>query len=986
LVNDTDPDLDPITFDSLVPGTAIGGTVSLVDNNNKIRFDTTVNFVGDASFEYKISDGRGGFDTAKATITVSDFNDPPVANNDKAETGEDTTVTINVLANDTDADFANAVGSKYGEPDPDGNGPAVAPEALRVVSVSAAGNGSATIGPGGVISYTPNSDFVGTDTFTYTIRDQGQDNIPGNGDDNFSSTATVTVVVGAAPDVNAINDTFKINEDVIRAPLDVLANDFDPDTPPQAFKVTSVTQGSKGVVEVGPDGKNVLYTPDPNFVGTDEFTYTITDTEGSTDKGTVTVIVQDQGEPPLAKNDEAKVLEDSPPNVIPVLANDSDPDGDTAALRVVAVTQGANGVVSIRAGQLDVTYQPNPNFFGFDTFTYTVRDSKNQETTATVAVTVQGLVDSPDAKNDLATVAQGSVNNTINVLANDVDADGEPITVIAVTQAQNGTTAVAGDGKSVLYTPNLGFSGNDIFTYTIRDPLGFTDSATVLVTVDPRGNNIIGTDADDLYLVRLDPTGKNVEVYNNATATGPLIFSAPIATSDPLSFDLKAGNDRLIISTVNGNPIPTTAVPGISFTGGANGIAGDRLSIMGNGVLNGVYAANAATSGDGTVTIGGRQVALTGVEPLDVNAMLSFTIVTPNANDTLALSNVVFGTDRIAGTSGGITLSDVSLTNVASTIIDTATNDGGAGNDALTITASGPVPSSLGSLMYLAGTGTNTLSASGIGQTTSMTATAAGAGTLDVTVGPGHQMISPEFRYRSLNMGAGSRYQVSPSGPNVINVVDTLTLAGATNAWTSQLDLRTSDLEVQSTAGTKAADVARLYNQLRQGFAGGAWTGQGITSSTAATNPNADTGLSMGDNALLGYSVFTGEAVNANSILFKYTYYGDIDMNGRVDADDATVFGNNFGRPAGAMQTDGDIDFDGDVDADDLTVFGNNFRKGTPGNPNPPLNAGGPAGLSAAGSDSIDIEMLAAVADSMSSGQKKDLKASIDDVMAEMFG
>ncbi len=247
-------------------------------------------------------------------------------------------------------------------------------------------------------------------------------------------------------------------------------------------------------------------------------------------------------------------------------------------------------------------------------------------------------------------------------------------------------------------------------------------------------------------------------------------------------------------------------------------------------------------------------------------------------------------------------------------------------------------------------------------------------------------MISPEFRYRSLNLGAGSRYQVSPSvAGNVISVVDTLTLAGATNAWTSQLDLRTSDLEVQSTAGTKAVDVATLYNQLRQGFNGGTWTGQGITSSTAATNPNADTGLNMGDNALLGYSVFTGEPVNANSVLFKYTYYGDIDMNGRVDADDLTVFGNNFGRTSGAVQTDGDIDFNNRVDADDLTVFGNNFRKGTPGNPNPPLNAGGPMGLSAAG-DSVDADMLAAVAESMSSGQKKDLKGSIDDVMAELFG
>ena len=78
----------------------------------------------------------------------------------------------------------------------------------------------------------------------------------------------------------------------------------------------------------------------------------------------------------------------------------------------------------------------------------------------------------------------------------------------------------------------------------------------------------------------------------------------------------------------------------------------------------------------------------------------------------------------------------------------------------------------------------------------------------------------------------------------------------------------------------------------------------------------------------LAFPDFSGQTVNADSILLKYTYYGDIDVNGQVDADDLTVFANNFGRPSGAGQVDGDIDFDNDVDADDLTVFANNFGKG----------------------------------------------------------
>ena len=110
----------------------------------------------------------------------------------------------------------------------------------------------------------------------------------------------------------------------------MLKNDVDPEG--DTFKVTGVTQGSKGIVEIGTNGANVLYTPDPNFIGTDTFTYTITDSTGATDTATVTVVVADVGEPPDAVNDAATVVEDSPPNVINVLANDKlveNPGGST---------------------------------------------------------------------------------------------------------------------------------------------------------------------------------------------------------------------------------------------------------------------------------------------------------------------------------------------------------------------------------------------------------------------------------------------------------------------------------------------------------------------------------------------------------------------------------------------------------------------------------------------------------------------------------
>jgi hypothetical protein len=172
-------------------------------------------------------------------------------------------------------------------------------------------------------------------------------------------------------------------------------------------------------------------------------------------------------------------------------------------------------------------------------------------------------------------------------------------------------------------------------------------------------------------------------------------------------------------------------------------------------------------------------------------------------------------------------------------------------------------------------------------------------------------------------------FAIAPNGTNAgTSNLGALTIAGATDAWTGRLDVNNNDALVRSSAATKTADFNRLYNQLKSGYATAAWNGTGINSSTAAADPNFETGLVLIDNEVFAYTDFSGQTVNADSLLLKYTYYGDIDANGEVNADDLTIFANNFGKPSGAGQVDGDIDFDADVDADDLTVFANNFGKG----------------------------------------------------------
>jgi hypothetical protein len=178
---------------------------------------------------------------------------------------------------------------------------------------------------------------------------------------------------------------------------------------------------------------------------------------------------------------------------------------------VTAVTQGANGSVTFTPG--NVSYTPNANFFGSDSFTYTISDGNGGSDTATVNVTVTPVNDNPDAIDDAATVAEDSGATVIDVLANDSIAPdvGETLSVTAVTQGANGSVTFT--PGNVSYTPNANFFGSDSFTYTISDGNGGSDTATVNVTVTPVNDN---PDAiDDAATVAEDSGATVIDVLAN---------------------------------------------------------------------------------------------------------------------------------------------------------------------------------------------------------------------------------------------------------------------------------------------------------------------------------------------------------------------------------------------------------------------------------------------------------------------------------------
>ncbi len=263
-------------------------------------------------------------------------------------------------------------------------------------------------------------------------------------------------------------------ETLKNTPVDipVLDNDSDPDG--DEISITEVGDPANGTAVVNEDG-TVTYTPDAGFSGEDSFTYTISDGNGGTDSATVTVTVVNQ--PPVAEDDEAETLKNTPVD-IPVLDNDSDPDGDE--ISITEVGDPANGTAVVNEDGT-VTYTPDAGFSGEDSFTYTISDGNGGTDSATVTVTV--VNQPPVAEDDEAETNQGQPVD-IPVLNNDSDPDGDDLSITEVGDPANGTAVVNEDG-TVTYTPDAGFSGEDSFTYTISDGDGGTDTATVTVTVNP---------------------------------------------------------------------------------------------------------------------------------------------------------------------------------------------------------------------------------------------------------------------------------------------------------------------------------------------------------------------------------------------------------------------------------------------------------------------------------------------------------------------
>ncbi|HAV1363235.1 TPA: tandem-95 repeat protein [Vibrio parahaemolyticus] len=416
------------------------GTV-IVNKDGTVTYTPDDNYVGKDTFTYVVTSG-GVSESTTVEVNVTPVNDAPVAKDDIATTQEDTAVTIDVLTNDTDVDG----------------------DTLSIQSASVPSDQGTVEIVDGKLVFTPAENFNGDAEITYTVTD-GQ----------LTDEAKVSVTV------NAVNDTPVVESNLADQ---TLAEDFTPYTIDlnTAFsdvdnvdgELTFSVSGNSNIQVAIVNGIATI-TPTADWNGSETLTFTATDPSGESVSQTVDFTVA-----PVADivADSVTVVEDTP-TIIKVLGNDTF-EGDDKVVSLDTNNGPANGTVSINPDG-SVTYTPNDNYHGTDSFTYIVTSGGVSEST-TVNVDVTPVNDAPVAKDDIATTQEDTAV-TIDVLSNDTDVDGDKLSIqsASVPEAQGKVEIV--DGKLV-FTPAENFHGDAEITYTVTDGQ-LTDEAKVSVTVNP---------------------------------------------------------------------------------------------------------------------------------------------------------------------------------------------------------------------------------------------------------------------------------------------------------------------------------------------------------------------------------------------------------------------------------------------------------------------------------------------------------------------
>ncbi|WP_205370080.1 Ig-like domain-containing protein [Thermoleptolyngbya sp. PKUAC-SCTB121] len=504
-------------------GQVVGSTVELYAtrgngaNNSLVRIVDTAAFNADinATLTVLATAGANQVFRGVAFSPSAVVNQPPVANDGTLTTDEDTA-------------FSGTLSGS----DPEG-----AALTYSIVNQPASGTVTLTDAATGAYIFTPNANFNGGDSFTFSVNDGVND----------SGTATVTITVNPVNDApTAAGVIVTTNEDEAVSGF-LLGADVDGDMLTYEI-VTAPTKGSVTITNAATGA--FTYTPNADANGADSFTYRVFDGTVYSNTATVTVAIAPINDAPVATDGSLTTTRNQPQNGTVAAA---DVDGDMLTYSVV--TGPASGTLtSFDAATGAFTYLPNAGHVGPDSFSFQANDGSGAanalSNVATVSIVVNFGNNAPVANGDsLVTNEDAAVLGTLS----GTDGDNDPlIYAIATGPSQGSITAFDPNTGAFTYTPNPNANGSDSFSFRVFDGFEESEPATITITITPVN----------------DAPVANAATLNTRTGkTEAGVLTATDVEGDPLSFSIVSAPTNGTVTIINALTGEYTYTPNAGFSG-----------------------------------------------------------------------------------------------------------------------------------------------------------------------------------------------------------------------------------------------------------------------------------------------------------------------------------------------------------------------------------------------------------------------------------
>jgi len=465
------------------------GTTAIDKINGIITYTPATGYTGSDSFKYTICDTQNACATATVSITVS--NETPNAVNDLASLNEDGTITINVLSNDTD---------------PQNN---ISPASLTIINQPA--HGTVVINSDHTTTYTPTTNYNGSDSFSYQICDAT----------NYCATANVTITISAVNDVPVLTDDSATTPEDTPILVNVLANDNDAKDANSSLNASSLSitiQPAHGTAIV--QNGQIYYTPASNYFGNDVLTYSMSDnglplpalTANAKLNITITSV---NDKPQITGQQSISTNEDTPLTLNINQLSITDIDNSQNDL-TISVSAGTNYTAK------NTTITPSSNYNGILTIPIQVSDGQLLSDIFNLTMTVNAVNDKPVAMDETFYTAESTPIN-LNVLANDNDASDpsggiNPATLTILRQPAHGSAIIL-PNYTINYSPNSAYWGNDTIVYRIQDkgyPMpALADTAIVVIKISR-----LTPEAIDDNVSTTEDKSISINLLENDTDTG----------------------------------------------------------------------------------------------------------------------------------------------------------------------------------------------------------------------------------------------------------------------------------------------------------------------------------------------------------------------------------------------------------------------------------------------------------------------------------